>query len=418
MKKTCLIFILLTTISSTTLAQIFVETIANVSARDAVTIEGDQLYASNFDTGEVFLVELDGTFSNIMQTSNRGPAGIRIGDNGDIFIALFNENSIIRIDAQGNETLFASNIREPIALDFDSDSNLYVNHFNGGTTVTRISLDGTQTPLPSVTALNSISSVALDDNNDVYVTSYFSGDIYRITPSGDISLFATSDASGYSFLQFDSTNNVFYAAIFNTNTLMRFDALGNPEVIINSPQGGDRDGPLDIASINSAIGLAISDNGNQVYFATNTQIRRLNIADPNVDQVRPFFTSDEAADAEENSDFMHFFEFEDPNGEPLTLMLGDLPDFLVFDGVSELSGTPTANDAGQVFNINASLTDGIDTVSQTLSITVAAAAAPTPPPAPTPAPSSSSGGGSLSYLAYVFLLIISIRKFVISRPAN
>ncbi len=423
MKKNSLLFILITTLSSNALAEIFVETIANVSARDAVAIEDNQLYASNFNTGEVFLIELNGTFSNIMDRSNRGPAGIRIDDNGDIYIALFNENSIIRIDSQGNETLFASNVREPIALDWDSNSNLYVSHFARDTTVTRIAPDGTQTALPRIDALDNISSLCLDSNDDIYVTSYFSGDIFRITPSGDISLFTTSSAPGYSFLQFDPTNNVFYAAITNTNTLMRFDIEGTPEVLINTPEGGDHDGPLDIASVNSAIGLAVSENGNQVYFATNTQIRRLNLADPNVDQIRPYFTSDKSAAAEENSDFMHQFEFEDPNGEPLTLTLQNLPDWMIFDDISQLSGVPTSNDIGQTFSINASLSDGLDTVSQTLSVSVTAAPA-TPPPAPTPAPAPtvpdptpSSGGGAISYWAFVLISFMLARKFIIRRSS-
>lgn len=415
MKKISFTLLLLIMAGHSAFAETFIETITKLSARDAVTIYNDQLYASNYNTGAVYRISLNGDVSSILDDNARGPAGIRVGNNGDVFIALYNEGSIIRVDSQGNESIFATSIREPIALDWDNTDNLYVSHFAGNTTVSKVKPDGSIIAFAEISQLTSVSSLCLDDQDNVYVTSYFSSDIYKVTPAGNISLFATTDLPGYGFLQFDAKNSLLYATVTNTDALISFDLDGNMTEIINSADGGADDGPLASATIDRAIGLSVSDDGKHVYFATNTHIRRLNIADPSVDQVRPYFTSNRTAIAEQDEEFSHDFEFIDPNDDPLMLTLESVPNWLQFDGVSQLSGTPGETDAGQEFVISAMLTDNFSTTSQSFTITVNAATAPQPPatpvPTPTPIAQSNSGGTSGVWVIVGLSLYILLRRF-------
>ena len=418
MNKISITLLLLVTLSSTTVAETFVETITQLSARDAVAIYNDQLYASNYNTGEVYTINLDGSFAKVLEANNRGPAGIRIDSSGTLYIALYNQGAIITIDDQGNEGVFAANIREPIALDWDSNNNLYVSHYAGNTSVSRLTPDGTTEAFASISELSDISSLCLDSNDNVYVTSYYSNAIYKVTPSGDVSLFATSDLPGYTFLQYDPANGQLYATVTNTDALVSFDMEGNMTEIINSNNGGLIDGPLASAAVDRSIGLAVSESGKHVYFATNSHIRRLNIADPTVDQVRPYFTSDSAVNTQENSDFSHEFQFVDPNNDPLTLNIENIPDWLQFDGVNKISGTPSANESGQSHSVSVTLTDGYATVSHSMTVTVDAASSPAPSPVmPTLDPiTESSDGGSLSYwFSLVLMLFIGVKKFSVDR---
>lgn len=415
MKNLKILLLLALASFNTAYAETFVETIAQLSARDAVTVHNGALYASNYNTGAVYRIELNGSVSTVLPTSARGPAGIRFDDNGNMYVAMYNIGSVVRVDADGNESSFASAVQEPIALDWDNAGNLYVSHFAGGTTVTSIAPDGTKTALPAVSQLSSISSLCLDDNDDIYISSYSSGDIYKMTPAGDISLFGSSNAAGYGFLQYDSANDVFYATDISSNRLIKFDAAGNSEVIISSPQGGTVDGPLASAAIDSAIGLAVSEDGKHLYFAGNTHIRRLNFADPAADQVRPYFLSEPNATGEGDVDFSHQFQFEDPNGDPLILTIEDIPDWLAFDGVDTLSGVPASSEMAQNFQMVAALTDGFDTVSQAFTVTISASTAVpvTPAPAPTPEPtpvSDSSGGGSLGFTGLILVALMLLRR--------
>ncbi|TQV74710.1 hypothetical protein FLL45_07040 [Aliikangiella marina] len=404
--KTVMIIIIMN--SPICVAETFVETIIDLSARDAVTIAGDKLYASNYNTGAVYQIELDGTFSNLLNNNSRGPAGIRVDQNNNIYIALYNQNSILKIAPDGTESTFASGVREPIALDWDSMANLYVSNFAGDTSVTKISPDGTVSAFASISALNNISSLCLDDNDDVYVTSYFSGDIYKVSSSGAVSLFSSSSAPGYAYLQFDRVNQVFYATVTNTNALMTIDMTGAAADVINTPDGGSLDGPIESATIDSAIGLAISGDGKHIYFATNTHIRRLNIADPTIDQVRPYFTSDESAQAKEGENLVHQFEFIDPNGDSLQLSIESLPEWLSFDGVDSVSGTPGSEDAGKVFGLTAELFDGFATVSQDFSISVVETSNPPPATPPVQQPTADSGGsGSVGGWLFGIILLLA-----------
>lgn len=408
------------TVSSYAETEVFVETIVELSARDAVTLEDGSLFASNYNNGRVYKVELDGTVTTLIGSNNRGPAGIRFDDDGNMYVAMYNIGSVIKVDTQGVETVFADNINEPIALDWDSSDNLYVSSWNGPTTITRVLPDGTQQQVAKIQQLTNVTSLVLDSADDIYVSSIQTGDIYRVTQSGQVSLFASTSVPGITFLQFDETNDIFYAAGLNNNSLLRIGMDGSSEIFVESPNGGLQDGPLDVALIDSAIGLAVSDDGKQVYFATNTHLRRLTIVDPDVEQVRPYFTSDDSASIDGGSELSHRFVFEDPNSDPLTLSVENLADWMTFDGVDTVTGTASSDSSNSTVSLVATLTDGFDTVQQEFELTITAASTPTPP-APTPAqpvvqpsPSGSSGGTVdgwwLILLASVFVRGVSRYK--------
>lgn len=420
MMKRVYVWLVLAIMSGQAVAEIFVETITELSARDALALQGDVIYASNYNSGRVFRIGLDGTVTEIVEPNSSGPAGIRLNAGGDIFIAMYNTGSITRIDPQGNQSTFVSGINEPIALDMDDASNLYVSSFAGTDTVTMVTPDGTISPIAKVNQLTAVSSLCLDGAGDIYVSSYSSGDVYRVTPAGEVSLFASTGAPGISFIQFDDTNNLFYVTITNRNEIMQIDMQGNAELVMGSDEAGVQDGPAQSASIQSSIGLAVSDNGKHIYFASNTHVRRLNIADPAVDQVRPYFTSEATAAAESGADFSFQFEFVDPNDDPLTLTLENVPDWAQFDGVNTLTGVPTDESANESFTVSAQLSDSFATVSQDLLISVAESTAPpatpTPPATPDPAPvtpepvTSSSSGGSMSWLALLLFSVIIVAR--------
>lgn len=57
-------------------ADSFVETIVDLSARDALVLYNEQIFASNYITGEVYSIDLNGTSSAIFSAGQNGPAGI------------------------------------------------------------------------------------------------------------------------------------------------------------------------------------------------------------------------------------------------------------------------------------------------------------------------------------------------------
>lgn len=408
-KMTFLVAVFALFASKAAFADLFIETIADISARDALALKNGVIYASNYNTGEVFKVQQDGSAERILGTSTRGPAGIRIDSNGNLYIAMYNVGQVIKVDPQGNESVFASGINELIALDWDSNDNLYASSYRGSTTVTRIASDGTTTQIAKVNEIGTISSLCIDNNDDIYVTSYNSSDIYKVSQSGNVELFSSTGARGINYMQYDPVNDVFYATV-SEHGLLKIDKAGNSEFFVLSSEAGKTNGPVAQAKMQSSIGLAVSEDGKNIYFASNSQIRRVVDADPTNDQLRPYFTSPERDNAEPAKEFSHQFEYADPNGDPLTVTVENLPSWLTFDNVDRVNGTPTSSDASQTFSLLAKVTDSNSIVAQNFIITVAAnptTPAPTPAPAPTPEPKTSSGGGS-STASFIALVVVAL----------
>lgn len=406
------LILLINTISFTSRAdtEIFVQTISNTSAKDAITIGPDEnLYSSNYNTGIIYRVTPEGEVSIVLEANNGGPAGIRFDQNGEMLVAMYNIGEVVKVTDGVTET-FSSNVREPIALDWDSAGNLYVSNFGGSTTVTKISPDGTPENFASISQMSRVSSLCLDDQDNIFVTSANNGDVYKITPSGDISLFASTGTGGIGFIQYDRTNNKFYATILQANKIMEIDANGNHQLLIDSSNSGVQDGPLDIATIEPPLGLAVSRDGNSIYFATQNHIRRAVFADPGLDQIAPYFTSTPITGATQDSEYKYELAYDDPNGDTLDLTFFSLPSWLSFDGVSTISGTPSANDTGASYEVVASLTDGTSTVTQSFKISVTNVSSPAPQPSTNP--SGSGGGGGIKILLLLLVTIVFMKKIL------
>ncbi len=383
-------------------AETFLETIAEVSARDAITIGPDNnLYSSNYNTGVIYRITPNGEVSIVLTANNNGPAGIRFDNAGNMLVAMYNIGEVVTV-VNGQIETFSSGIREPIALDWDDLGNLYVSNFAGTTTVTKVTPDGTSESFASINQLSSVSSLCIDSDNNVYVTSYGSGDIYKVSPSGDISLFSSTGLEGFGYIQFDEFNNKLFATVINQGQIIEVDLDGNHIFVVNASNNGFQDGTLDIASMDPAIGLAVAEDGNSIYFATQNHVRRALFADPQVDQIAPYFTSTPITSASQDSAYSYQYTFEDPNNDALTLEFSDLPAWLAFDGTDTISGTPSANDSGQTYTVTASLNDSLSTVVQSYELVVSGS---TPPP-PAPAPSGSSGGGPITMFSLLLLVFI------------
>lgn len=85
-------------------------------------------------------------------------------------------------------TIFASGLRVPEGLAFDDDGDLFVVSF-GSASIVRITPDGTQTTFAS--GLRRPIGIAIDTSQNVYVSDQGADSIYKYTPDGAQSTFAT-----------------------------------------------------------------------------------------------------------------------------------------------------------------------------------------------------------------------------------
>lgn len=152
--------------------------------------------AINNSTGEVFVAEFGadrviriGTnlvVSTFTQTV--GPDSLAFDSLGNLYTANlktdFSGDTITKMDAGGNASIFASGINTPNGLAFDSEGNLFVSNLQGNS-ITRIDPFGSaELWAASASLLDGPAALAFDSIGDLYVANFQGGNITKISADG------------------------------------------------------------------------------------------------------------------------------------------------------------------------------------------------------------------------------------------
>ncbi|MCL2875437.1 MAG: SMP-30/gluconolactonase/LRE family protein [Betaproteobacteria bacterium] len=196
------------------------------------------------------------------------PDDIAIDKDGNIYMAEWLNHRIRKITPQGDVFTFAG-----------TGAAGFLNHATG-----------------TSAQFENPSSIAIDENNNLYVADFTNHCIRKITPQGDVSTFAgTAQTSGYldhttgtsalfyspHSIIIDKDNNLYVSDFYNrrirkitpqgaVSTLAGIGPSG-PDTI-----GGYEDGPKEVAAFDTPVGIAIDTNGN-LYVAdrSNHRIRKV-----------------------------------------------------------------------------------------------------------------------------------------------
>jgi len=176
------------------------------------------------------------------------------GGNGD-------GTTIFRIDREGNTSEFLTDLAGPLGNAIDSEGNFYVvNNNSGGTSgdVLKVSPDGTRTLLATIEGFP--SGLTLDGDDNLYVSNFGTPTVHKITPTGEISIYATDDRlAGGVGIDFNS-NGSLIVGNFSTADILKINTTGEVELITNIP---------DIESIGY---LIVSNNK---IFATGISVHKV-----------------------------------------------------------------------------------------------------------------------------------------------
>jgi len=208
----------------------------------AITIDSsDNLYVANRVSNNVTKITSSGV-STTLGTTGGYPSAITIDSSGNIYTANFTGNNVSKITPSGVSTILASGLSQPSNILVDSLGNVYVTVF---TQVYKISPAGVATVLgtvgsqpqdmafdslgniftanaggsiskltPSGVSTVSFSStggvnygIAIDSNDNMYVTSTSTERLYQITPSGVATIFANTLGTGCDKIVLDNFGN-------------------------------------------------------------------------------------------------------------------------------------------------------------------------------------------------------------------
>jgi sugar lactone lactonase YvrE len=120
--------------------------------------------------------------------------GVTFDGQGNLFVADNLAEAIYAITPARRVSTFVSFSfpKLPIGLAFDGAGNLYASDtdpYDLQGSITKIAPDGTQTLV--VSGLGGLSGLAFDPNGNLFVAGHGNNVIYKITPDGSVSVFAT-----------------------------------------------------------------------------------------------------------------------------------------------------------------------------------------------------------------------------------
>lgn len=183
---------------------------------------------------------------------------------GDLYVASASEGAVFRFAPDGTKSTFASGLNTPVALAFDRQGNLFVadpaSCVSGDglgcgqpSIIFRFTPSGEKSTFASV-ASNQLLGMALDSSANLFVSD--GSAILKFTPEGTRSTFASKN--NISGLAFDTSGNLFAADFFN-RILFRFTPEGTESTFASG-----LDGPA---------GLAFDRHGD-LFVADRTAIRK------------------------------------------------------------------------------------------------------------------------------------------------
>jgi DNA-binding beta-propeller fold protein YncE len=169
------------------------------------------------------------------------PEAMVFDHSGNLYVANWYDNTIVKFDSGGHGSVFASGLDSPTGLAFDSAGNLYVANRDTPGTVVKFDPSGHGSVFAS--GLMIPSGIAVDRSDNVYVaTGNDSNSIRRYDPTGHASVFASNINGGAEVLwglTFDNSGNNLFAIVGNrfNGMIQEFDSSGHGSFFANMSDG-------------------------------------------------------------------------------------------------------------------------------------------------------------------------------------
>jgi NHL repeat len=137
-----------------------------------------------------------------------GPKALAVDANGNLFVADSGNNSIFKFTPDGTKSVFAVLPNGASSMTFDAAGNLLVARAGNNSPVLKFRPDGTST----VFAANSTGmfGVAVDGLGNVFTSEFVPGNIYKFSPDGATrTLFSPAAGASTGVLNFDRAGTLF-----------------------------------------------------------------------------------------------------------------------------------------------------------------------------------------------------------------
>jgi sugar lactone lactonase YvrE len=156
------------------------------------------LYVANYNGNNVVKIAAGGGSASVVSTGAftlAQPAGVAVDGAGNLYIADYGHNRIVLVNSVGAASLLTitglgTAINEPASLALDAAGNLYIADW-GNSRVVKVSAAGAGMVLSTESytlSSGGVTGVAVDASGNVYIADRVSNHIVKVAPSGTASL--------------------------------------------------------------------------------------------------------------------------------------------------------------------------------------------------------------------------------------
>lgn len=207
------------------------------------------------DTQSVYKVTSSGQ-QTLFAGGLKDPGAMAMDAMGNLYVACVGDNTVRKFTPSGSMSTFASGLNYPTGLVFDHSGNLLILNANAGGSIVSVTPGDQQS-----TWLSGVGGQAMtiDGSGNLYVVypqSITQCPVEKITPSKQISPFASNVGDSVSDLLFDGSGNL-YACSYGSNFITKTTPLGNTSPFYT---GSPLDGPSGMA-FDSAGNLFVTNYG-------------------------------------------------------------------------------------------------------------------------------------------------------------
>ena len=220
------------------------------------------VYVADFQE-TVWKVDLNGK-ATIYAEGFYGASGNSIDAKGNLFQANFYGNFINKVTRSGKKTVYADSLLSgPVGIAINSKNELFVCNCLTPT-ITKIYLDGSTEQFVQSEMLRCANGITLDNEENLYVVSFYNNNVVKISPEGEASIFATTPGKvGNGHITM--ANGVFYITAVHDNEIYKVTPDGKVSVFAGTGIMGGVNGKLEEATFSSPNGIATSPDQKKLY---------------------------------------------------------------------------------------------------------------------------------------------------------
>ena len=190
---------------------------------------GPLLYAVDNATATIYTYDMAGNRSVFTESAESAQLGLGLDAHGNVYATALIASKVYKFAPDGTSSIFA-NLVSPYGLAIDTIGNVFVS--SNGTTVVKYSPDGVGSEFAAGLHLGSL---AFDGNGDLFVGQPIqNGDIYKITPSGSMSVFASNEGMNGVYGMAFSPSGDLYAGAYD-GVIYKFSSSGQRSIFANRP---------------------------------------------------------------------------------------------------------------------------------------------------------------------------------------